>query len=195
MNRWVRKIRLTKRQYGWPEDATFLVPDGVRGISRPVSAGAGKSSMRPGGPFEAYRRHYPALAENGYLLRRELPDGWDRDLPTFPADATGIASRDASSQVLNVLAEASRGCWEAPQISGLLQDAPDVRRGRRFQRRAYGRNLHFGIREHAMGAMLNGLSLSAAAVRLGVLDLQRLRAHSHSPECPHGNPRDPHLYA
>src|SRR5689334_6427528 len=158
------EVRLAKRSYGWPEDAKFLVPDGVR---EHFQAGIGKrgASLRAAweARFEEYRQHYPDLAENGYrMLRRELPDGWDRGLPTFPTDARGIASRDASSQVLNVLAK------NVPWLLGGSADlSPSCRTRLTFDgagdfsaENAAGRNLHFGIREHAMGAILNGLSLS-----------------------------------
>ena len=158
------EIRLTKRRYGWPEDATFLVPDGVR---EHFQAGIGRRGHALHAAwwakFEAYRAHYPALAEHGSrMLRRELPDGWDRGLPTFPTDARGIASRDASGQVLNVLAQ------HVPWLLGGSADlAPSCKTRLTFDEagdfsaeHAAGRNLHFGIREHAMGAILNGLSLS-----------------------------------
>jgi transketolase len=158
------EIRLTKRRYGWPEDAKFLVPDGVREHFR---TGIGRRGQELHAAwwakFEAYRQHYPELAENGYrMLRRELPDGWDRGLPTFPADASGIASRDASGQVLNVLAR------NVPWLLGGSADlSPSCKTRLTFDgagdfsaENTAGRNLHFGIREHAMGAILNGLSLS-----------------------------------
>jgi transketolase len=158
------EIRLTKRHYGWPEDAKFLVPDGVRehfqtGIGRRGQALHAAWWAK----FEEYRQHYPELAENGYrMLRRQLPDGWDSGLPTFPADSGGIASRDASSQVLNVLAK------NVPWLLGGSADlGPSCKTRLTFDgagdfsaENAAGRNLHFGIREHAMGAILNGLSLS-----------------------------------
>src|SRR5215468_149939 len=158
------EIRLTKRHYGWPEDAKFLVPDGVR---EHFQTGIGKRGhelhVAWWTKFEEYRQHYPELAENGYrMLRRQLPDGWDRGLPTFPADARGIASRDASGQVLNVLAK------NVPWLLGGSADlTPSCKTRLTFDgagdfsaENASGRNLHFGIREHAMGAILNGLSLS-----------------------------------
>jgi len=158
------EIRLAKRHYGWPEDAKFLVPDGVR---EHFQTGIGRRGQELHAAwwarFEAYRQRYPELAENGYrMLRRELPDGWDRGLPTFPADARGIASRDASSQVLNVLAK------NVPWLLGGSADlGPSCRTRLTFDEagdfsaeHTAGRNLHFGIREHAMGAILNGLSLS-----------------------------------
>ena len=158
------EIRLAKRHYGWPEDAKFLVPDGVR---EHFQAGIGRRGQALHAAwwakFEAYRQHYPELAENGYrMLRRQLPDGWDRGLPTFPADARGIASRDASGQVLNILAR------NVPWLLGGSADlGPSCKTRLTFDgagdfsaENAAGRNLHFGIREHAMGAILNGLSLS-----------------------------------
>ena len=158
------EIRLTKRHYGWPEDATFLVPDGVR---EHFQTGIGRRGQALHaawwGKFEEYRRQYPKLAQHGYrMLRRQLPDGWDRGLPTFPADARGIASRDASGQVLNVLAR------NVPWLLGGSADlGPSCKTRLTFDgagdfsaENTAGRNLHFGIREHAMGAILNGLSLS-----------------------------------
>ncbi len=158
------EIRLTKRQYGWPEDATFLVPDGVREHFQTGMGRRGQALYAAWwAKFEEYRQHYPELAENGYrMLRRQLPDGWDRGLPTFPADPGGIASRDASSQVLNVLAK------NVPWVIGGSADlGPSCKTRLTFDgagdfsaENAAGRNLHFGIREHAMVAILNGLSLS-----------------------------------
>ena len=158
------EIRLTKRRYGWPEDAKFLVPDGVREHFQ-AGIGARGQALQAAwwAKFEEYRRQYPELAEHGYrMLRRELPDGWDRGLPTFPADAKGMATRDASSQVLNVLAK------NVPWLLGGSADlGPSCKTRLTFDgagdfsaENPAGRNLHFGIREHAMGAILNGLSLS-----------------------------------
>jgi transketolase len=155
---------LTKRRYRWPEDAKFLVPDGVREHFR-AGIGARGQALRTAwwAKFEEYRRQYPELADHGYrMLRRQLPDSWDRGLPAFSADAKGMATRDASSQVLNVLAS------NAPWLLGGSADlAPSCKTRLTFDgagdfsaENPAGRNLHFGIREHAMGAMLNGLSLS-----------------------------------
>jgi transketolase len=158
------EIRLAKRHYGWPEDAKFLVPDGVREHFQAGIGARGRTLHAAWwAKFEEYRQQYPELAENGYrMLRRQLPDGWDRGLPTFPADARGIASRDASSQVLNVLA------GNVPWLLGGSADlGPSCKTRLTFDgagdfsaENTAGRNLHFGIREHAMGAILNGLSLS-----------------------------------
>jgi transketolase len=158
------EIRSTKRQYRWPEEAKFLVPDGVREHFQGGIGARGRALQAAWwAKFEEYRRQYPELADHGYrMLRRELPDGWDCGLPTFPADAKGMATRDASSQVLNVLAK------NVPWLLGGSADlAPSCKTRLTFDgagdfsaENPAGRNLHFGIREHAMGAILNGLSLS-----------------------------------
>jgi transketolase len=158
------EIRLTKRRYRWPEEAKFLVPEGVREHFR-AGVGARGQALHAAwwAKFEAYRRQYPELAEHGYrMLRRQLPDGWDSGLPTFSVDAKGMATRDASSQVLNILAT------NVPWLLGGSADlAPSCKTRLTFEgagdfsaENPSGRNFHFGIREHAMAAMLNGLSLS-----------------------------------
>src|SRR6266571_3375049 len=120
------EIRLTKRTYDWPEDTKFLVPDGVR---EHVASGVGKRgrALRDAwfATFEEYRRAHPELAEQVYRMQhRQLPEGWDRDLPVFPADPKGLAGRDASAQVLNALAK------NVPWLIGGSADvAPRPRRG------------------------------------------------------------------
>jgi transketolase len=158
------EIRLTKRHYGWPEDAKFLVPEGVMEHFQ-NGVGARGQAFRDAwmDRFEVYRKRYPELADQAYrMLRRELPDGWDGGLPTFAPDARGVATREASSKVLNVLARnipwlmggsADLGPSCKTRIS--VEDAGDF-----TAENPGGRNLHFGIREHAMTAILNGLSLS-----------------------------------
>ena len=158
------EIRLTKENYGWPEDAKFLVPDGVR---ENFSAGIGKRGREAREAwmslFDAYKAKYPDLAAQILKMQhRELPDGWDMNLPVFPADPKGIASRDSSAKVLNVVAQ------NIPWLIGGSADlAPSTKtrltfdKAGDFEATSYGgRNFHFGIREHAMGAILNGLSLS-----------------------------------
>jgi len=158
------EVRLTKRDYGWPEDAKFLVPDGVYGH---FQAGIGQrgATMRKQWMdlFAGYRAKYPEFAaEVDHMQRRELPADWDRNLPVFPADPKGIAGREASGKVLNVLAK---------NIPWLLGGSADLGSSNKttltfdgagnFQPDNYGgKNLHFGIREHAMAAAVNGLSLS-----------------------------------
>jgi transketolase len=158
------EIRLAKRSYGWPEDAKFLVPDGVREHFR---AGIGQRGHQLRETWfarlEDYRAKYPELADEiGRMQRRELPEGWDVELPTFPADKKGIAGRDASAKVLNAIA--ARYPW---LVGGSADLTPSTKTRLTFEgagdlsaESPGGRNLHFGIREHAMGAILNGLALS-----------------------------------
>jgi transketolase len=158
------EIKLAKRHYGWPEDAEFLVPQGVREHFQ-AGIGVRGQALRDAwwAKFEAYRREYPDLADQGYrIVRRELPEGWDKGLPAFPIDSKGVATRDASGQALNALGK------NVPWLLGGSADlGPSCKTRLTFAgagdfsvEDSAGRNLHFGIREHAMGAILNGLSLS-----------------------------------
>ncbi len=158
------EIRLTKRNYGWPEDAKFLVPDGVyetfdRGIGQRGRAAREAWMER----FRAYQAAHPDLADQLYRMQhRQLPEGWDKGLPVFPADAKGVASRDSSAKVENAVAK------NIPWLIGGSADlAPSTKTRLTFDGAGdfsasdpAGRNFHFGIREHAMAAILNGLSLS-----------------------------------
>jgi len=158
------EVRLTKRSYGWPEDAKFFVPDGVyEHFEAGIGARGASAHQAWTKIFDAYRAAYPELAvQIEQMQRRELPAGWDRNLPIFPADAKGIAGRDASAKVLNVLAQ------NIPWFLGGSADLGPSNRTRLtyegagdFQADApTGKNLHYGIREHTMGAIVNGLSLS-----------------------------------
>ena len=158
------EIKLAKRHYGWPENAKFLVPDGVYEY---FHSGVGKRghALREAwmAKFEEYKRKYPTLAEHSIKLnQRQLPEGWDRDLPTFPADPKGVAGREASGKILNILAQ------NVPWLLGGSADlSPSTKTRLTFDgagdftsENPGGRNLHFGVREHAMGAVLNGLTLS-----------------------------------
>jgi transketolase len=158
------EVKLTKRAYGWPEDAKFLVPDGVY---EHFNAGIGKRGADARKSWEtlfaSYRQRFPELAtEIDQMQLRELPAEWDRNLPSFPADPKGIAGRDASGQVLNVLAQ------NIPWFMGGSADVgPSNRTTLKFDGAGdfepgtpTGRNFHFGIREHAMAAIVNGMSLS-----------------------------------
>jgi transketolase len=158
------EIRLSKRFYGWPEDAKFLVPDGVyEHFAAGIGARGAKARQQWTELFASYRAKFPELAtEVDQMQRRELPSGWDRNLPVFPADPKGIAGRDASAKVLNVLAQnvpwflgGSADLGPSNKTTLTYEGAGD------FQaENPGGKNLHFGIREHAMAATVNGMSLS-----------------------------------
>ncbi|MEE9155111.1 MAG: transketolase, partial [Gemmatimonadota bacterium] len=155
-------VRATKRVYGWPEDSQFRVPDGVREhFAEGIGARGRKLRDAWMEKFEVYGTKHPELADQLYKMQhRQLPDGWDEDIPSFPADPKGIAGRAASAQVLNAIAKnvpwlIGGSADLAPSTKTLLtfEGAGD------FSAQNYGaRNLHFGVREHAMGAILNGLS-------------------------------------
>ncbi|MFQ5585461.1 MAG: transketolase [Thermodesulfobacteriota bacterium] len=158
------EIRLTKRNYGWPEESAFFVPDGVRDHFKVLMGRRGHDRREAWMErFEAYKKEHPDLADHLYRMeRRRLPDGWERDLSLFQPDSKGVAGREASGKVLNTLA------GNVPWLIGGSADlAPSTKTRLTFERAgdftsgSYGgRNLHFGVREHAMGSILNGLSHS-----------------------------------
>jgi transketolase len=158
------EVRGAKRFYGWPEDAKFLVPEGVREHFR---SGLGVRGQALRGRWMAlygeYQARYPEQADQlRKMQHRQLPEGWDKKLPVFPADAKGLATRDSGGKVLNVLAQ------NVPWLIGGAADlAPSTKTLLTFDGAGHlradnpgGRNMHFGIREHTMGAILNGLALS-----------------------------------
>jgi transketolase len=158
------EVRLVKRSYGWPEDAKFLVPDGIyEHFASGIGARGAEARQQWTDLFALYRGQFPDLAaEIEQMQRRELPAGWDRGLPVFPADPKGMAGRDASGKVLNVLAQnipwffgGSADLGPSNRTTLTFEGAGD------FQAESHGgKNLHFGVREHAMAAIVNGLALS-----------------------------------
>jgi transketolase len=158
------EIRATKKRYGWPEDAKFLVPPEVL---EDFKAKLGQRGSKLRGDwmslFAAYQKEHPELAaETVAIQHREPPQGWDKEIPTFPPDAKGIASRDSSGKVLNAIAKnhpwlvgGSADLSPSTKTRLTFPDAGDISRDS-----LGGRNIHFGVREHAMGAILNGLALA-----------------------------------
>ncbi len=158
------EIRLTKRNYGWPEDAKFLVPDGVLDHFKTGLGARGKAArLAWEAKFREYEAKYPELADHvTRIQKRQLPEGWDKGLEPFPADPKGVSGRDASGKVLNALAQ--RVPW---LLGGSADLAPSTKTRLTFEAAGdftpanhSGRNFHFGIREHAMGSILNGLALT-----------------------------------
>jgi transketolase len=158
------EVKLAKRFYGWPEDAKFLVPDGVRENFR---EGIGKRGHHLREQwitlFHKYAEQHPDLAlQLERMQHRNLPDGWDKDLPSFPPDAKGLATRDSSSKVLNAIAKnhpwlmgGSADLYPSTKTRLTFEGVGDFEAGQ-----YNGRNFHFGIREHSMGAIVNGMALS-----------------------------------
>lgn len=155
------EIRLTKERYGWPPDAHFLVPDEVKQhMNEAIHRGA-RSEVEWHNKVKQYAQQFPDLAKEWQRIQDgELPPGWDADIPTYPADAKGVAGREANAKVLNAIAK--RVPW---LIGGSADLSPSTKTNligeKSFEADSYGgRNLHFGIREHAMGAILNGMAVS-----------------------------------
>ncbi len=158
------EVRLVKKFYGWPEDAKFLVPDGVREHFRDGVGRRGHDLRATWSKlFADYSAKYPELAERlEQMKHHELPSGWDKNLPTFPADAKGVATRESSGKVLNTVAQ---------NIPWMIGGSADLATSNKttlkfdgagdFKATDYsGRNLHFGVREHAMAASVNGMTVS-----------------------------------
>src|SRR6266566_3196332 len=158
------EVRVVKKIYGWPEDAKFLVPNGVREcFGEGIGKRGGQLRAQWMKLFGEYAKQFPELAgQIARMQRSELPDGWDKNLPVFPADAKGIATRESSGKTLNALAK------NIPWLIGGSADLAKSNKtnlefpgaGEFFAGEYAGRNLHFGVREHAMGAALSGMALS-----------------------------------
>ena len=158
------EVKLVKKNYGWPEDAKFLVPDGVYDQFK---NGIGKRGAEAHSAWNAklveYKKQFPQLADQlNRMQNGQLPDGWDKNLPSFPADPKGMATRESSGKTLNAL---------AANIPWLIGGSADLAKSNKtnltfegagdfFPDAYHGRNIHFGVREHAMGAIVNGMTLS-----------------------------------
>src|SRR5208283_1305968 len=158
------EAKLAKKFYGWPEDAKFLVPDGVyEHFQSGVGVRGGKIRGEWEKLFAEYTKKFPDLADQIQRMQhRALPDGWDENLPSFPADAKGMATRESSGKVLNVLAHnipwvvgGSADLAKSNKTNLTFEGAGDF-----FPMEYQGRNVHFGVREHGMGAAANGMTLT-----------------------------------
>jgi len=158
------EVKLAKKNYEWPEDAKFLVPDGVyQHFQDGVGARGNNERTTWNALYAEYSKKFPELAAQlAKMQRRALPDGWDRNLPNFPADPKGMATRESSGKVLNALAQnipwlvgGSADLAKSNKTNLLFEGAGDF-----FTNEYKGRNIHFGVREHGMGAAVNGLTLT-----------------------------------
>ncbi len=160
------EVKLAKKFYGWPEDAKFLVPDGVREQFRnSIGKRGAELHAQWSNMFAEYSQKFPELASQlRSMQNHELPAGWDKNLPVFPADAKGVATRESSGKVLNALAQ------NVPWVIGGSADLATSNKttlkfegAGEFKPGSYaGRNFHFGVREHAMGAAVNGMVVCGA---------------------------------
>ena len=158
------EVKLVKKNYGWPEEAKFLVPDGVYDqFKNGVGKRGAEAHAAWKAKFEQYQQQFPQLADQlNHMQTGKLPDGWDKDLPTFSADPKGIATRESSGKTLNALAK------NIPWLIGGSADLAKSNKtnltfegaGEFYPNQYRGRNVHFGVREHAMGAIVNGMTLS-----------------------------------
>ncbi|HTF26182.1 MAG TPA: transketolase [Candidatus Limnocylindria bacterium] len=158
------EVKLVKKNYGWPEDAKFLVPDGVYDrFKNGVGKRGAEARAAWKAKFEEYKKQFPQQAEQlNRMQSGQLPDGWDKDLPSFPADPKGMATRESSGKTLNALAK---------NIPWLIGGSADLAKSNKtnltfdgagdfYPHQYRGRNIHFGVREHAMGAIVNGMTLT-----------------------------------
>ena len=158
------EVKLVKKNYAWPEDAKFLVPDGVYDqFKNGVGKRGAEARAAWNAKYEEYKKQFPQLADQlNKMQSGQLPDGWDKDLPSFPVDPKGMATRESSGKTLNALAK---------NIPWLVGGSADLAKSNKtnltfdgagdfYPEQYRGRNVHFGVREHAMGAIVNGMTLS-----------------------------------
>jgi len=158
------EVKLAKENYGWPVDAKFLVPDGVyQQFQNGVGARGADAHKAWETLFSEYQKKHPELAARlAKIQKRELPEGWDKNLPVFPADPKGTATRESSGKTLNALAQnipwmvgGSADLAKSNKTNLTFESAGDF-----FTNEFKGRNIHYGVREHGMGAATNGITLS-----------------------------------
>jgi transketolase len=158
------EVKLVKKNYGWPEDAKFLVPDGVYDqFKNGIGKRGAEAHSNWNTKFADYKKQFPQLADQIERMQSgKLPDGWDKNLPSFPTDPKGIATRESSGKTLNALARnipwligGSADLAKSNKTNLTFEGAGDF-----FPDAYHGRNIHFGVREHAMGAIVNGMTLS-----------------------------------
>ena len=179
----VDEVRLTKQNLGWPTEPAFLISDQPLAHFREAVARGARDEAAWNARMAAYRQAFPdPAAELERSLRGELPSGWDADIPVFPADAKGMATRAASGKVMNAIAPKlpalSGGSGDLdPSTKTALKDLgdfnPPVDANGDIQGSDgggwshAGRNLHFGVREHAMGAIVNGMAAHGGFIPYG----------------------------
>jgi transketolase len=162
------EVKLTKENLGWPLEPAFLIPEKALARFRQGLREGEKWEEEWNSRLQSYEKEYPELTEEWKrALNGELSAGWDKDIPTFPADAKGMATRVASGTVLNAIAPhlptlIGGSADLAPSTKTLIKDTSN------FKADDYGqRNMHFGVREHAMGGIINGMALHSGVIPYG----------------------------
>lgn len=185
------ELNAAKQNLGWPLDPRFYIPEDVLAYYRQAVPGGQECEQEWRNRFQKYQAAYPDLAAE--LIRRlngELPSGWDTNLPGFPADAKGLATRVSSGKVINALAgrlpELIGGSADlTPSTKTFIDGSPAIQ-----PETPHGRNLHFGVREHGMGGIINGIALHGGLIPFGATFLTfsdymrpaiRLSAFSEAP--------------
>ncbi|MDA3876844.1 MAG: transketolase [Halothiobacillus sp.] len=179
----VDDVRKTKQTLGWPTEPDFLIPDEALAHFREAVVRGAQDEAAWNDRMSAYTKAFPEMAEElRYRLRDELPPGWDADIPVFDADAKGLATRDASGKVMNAIAPKLHALTGGsadldPSTKTALKGMGDFnppllknadKQGSDSAGWSYaGRNLHFGVREHAMGAIVNGLAAHGGFIPYG----------------------------
>jgi transketolase len=179
----VEEVKLTKENLGWPLEPTFTIPEAVLAHFREAVEKGKQDENKWDKQFSAYEQVYPELAEELHqMMQGELPEGWDADIPSFQTDAKGMATRVASGKVMNAIASklptfiggsadldpsthtalTGEGDFESPRET-VNDPQGSVGGGWRYS----GSNIHFGIREHGMGAILNGLAAHGGMIPFG----------------------------
>jgi transketolase len=162
------EIKLTKKNLGWPVDPAFFVPDEVRKHFRGGLEKGKALEKEWTDRFETYEKSHPELAlQWRQWMKRELPDGWDKELPSFPTDAKGTATRGVSGTVLNavapILPNLIGGSADLSPSNKTFIKGEEIFQGGQFR----GRNFHFGVREHGMGSTMNGMALHGGLIPYG----------------------------
>ncbi|HEY7239725.1 MAG TPA: transketolase [Burkholderiales bacterium] len=162
------EVRLTKEALGWPTEPPFYIPEAAREHFRQAAERGARAEREWNAKFAEYAKSFPELAgELRQAMDGELPAGWDADIPVFPADAKGMATRAAGGKVMNAI---------APHVPALIGGSADLdpstltalaAKGDFEPKRYAGRNLHFGVREHGMGAIMNGLAAHGGTIPFG----------------------------
>jgi transketolase len=159
------ELRGAKQKLGWPLEPDFYIPEDVLQFFRSALKSGQRAERKWQRLFKAYQEAYPDLAaELKRRLASQLPDGWDQNLPEFPADPKGMATRAASGKVINALAERlpeliGGSADLTPSNNTWINNSPSFQANNRL-----GRNFHFGVREHGMGAIVNGMTLHGGVI-------------------------------